>query len=198
METESALHLRELRLPEMKTIYQTYMTVDFPRNELRPFSSVILLHGQGRYAGYGLFDGQEQLQAYVFFARLQEDAQCHYLVDYLAVLPDRRDRGLGSVLLSLLPEALQTSGCIVGEVEDPDMTEDPDEKTVRQRRIAFYLRAGYLDTGVKVNLFGVDYRIMEIPCPTGHSPETIRAVYSAIYRSFLPEPVFRAKVQVRI
>ena len=124
METESALHLRELRLPEMKTIYQTYMTVDFPRNELRPFSSVILLHGQGRYAGYGLFDGQEQLQAYVFFARLQEDAQCHYLVDYLAVLPDRRDRGLGSVLLSLLPEALQTSGCIVGEVEDPDMTED--------------------------------------------------------------------------
>ena len=190
--------LRELTLDEMSAVYDTYMTADFPKNELRPFSSVVQLHGEGRYTGYGMYDQADQLQAYVFLAMLREDTRCHYLVDYLAVLPDRRDSGLGSVLLRLLPEALKNAGCIVGEVEDPDRTEDPREKHTRQRRIAFYQRAGYLDTGVKVCLFGVDYRVMEIPSPAGHSPGEIRRVYEAIYRSFLPEHIFLEKVQLRI
>ena len=81
--------------------------------------------------------------------------------------------------------------CIVGEVEDPDKADSDATRKLQQRRLDFYLRNGYLDTEITVCLMGVDYRILEIPCGKQHTIEEIRSIYESIYRSMIPEKVFR-------
>ena len=191
-------HIRILTLDEMKTIHRRHMRRDFPVNELRPFHSVRQLYRQGRYLGIGLFDEQEALLAYAYFASLTLEGEKHYLFDYLAVVPDHRDSGVGSEFLKLLPSALSDGASIIGEVENPDLETEEAERRTKERRMQFYLRSGVRDTGVLTRLFGVDYRIMEYPLSRLHSPTEIASIYEAIYRSFLPDPVYQKQVRVEI
>ena len=187
--------IRALSLEEMKTIHRKYMRMDFPPNELRPYHSIRSLHRQGRYRGVGLFDG-ESLLAYAFFASVTPEEGTHYLLDYLAVAPERRDSGLGTELLSRIAPVLPRARSIVIEVENPDLAANPAEQEVRSRRLGFYLRNGIRDTGVKTNTFGVDFLILEILVTRAHTPSEIGRIYGEIYRSFLPDTVFRRQVKV--
>ncbi|MCX7668809.1 MAG: GNAT family N-acetyltransferase [Anaerolineae bacterium] len=76
---------------------------------------------------------------------------------YLAVAPDRRGRGLGSLLLhdqSAAGEAIARAagwpGCrgMLLEVEIPDGPPAGADRDLRRRRMAFYRRHGALHTGI--------------------------------------------------
>ncbi|MBQ9268810.1 MAG: hypothetical protein IJ206_04735 [Oscillospiraceae bacterium] len=190
--------IRDLSLQEMKQIHKTYMKRDFPANELRPFRSIQALHAQSRYRGLGIFDGRDELLGYGFFASLRREDGVHYLFDYLAIVPERRDTGIGTEFLLRLPREMPDAASILGEVENPNLESDPAEQTVKQRRLQFYLRSGVQDTGVLSRLFGVDYRVMEFPVRGRHSPEEIQELYRDFYRSFLPKAVFDRMVRVEI
>lgn len=191
-------YIRFLTLTEMEAVHRQYMKQDFPANELRPFQSIRTLHEDGRYLGIGLFDNQSALLAYAFFVSLLLNGKTHYLFDYLAVVPGRRDAGLGSEFLPLLQSALSDAESIIVEVENPETEPDETARSVKERRMQFYLRAGTLDTGVCSNLFGVDYRIMEMTVSSPHSKTEIAALYEAIYRSFLPPHVYNRRCHVII
>ena len=173
-------------------LYRSRLKNDFARDELKPLSAIRRLWDRDAYDCFGLFRGEEIL-GYAFFVRIGKN----YLFDYLAIEQGHRDEGLGSVFLRQLAACLTDAECVVGEVKDPDSAENAAERALRERRLAFYLRNGCLDTGLTSVVFGVAYRILEVPVGEDHTPDELRAVYAGIYESILPAAFFRTQFRVR-
>lgn len=96
-----------------------------------------------------LTDGKEAY-GYAVYQEIPGYDSIHVL--YLAILPDYRSLGLGSVLMQQLKKL--TKDGIIFEVEDPEAARNEDDLITRNRRIAFYKRNGFhLNQGVKVKDF---------------------------------------------
>ena len=175
---------------QVAELYRTRMKKDFPRSELKPLSAMRRAWEKNAYDCYVLADSG--ILGYAFFVRLGND----YLFDYLAIAEEHRDEGLGSVFLRQLADCLQDADCVVGEVEDPDKAADEEEKALRERRMRFYLRSGYRKTELTASVFGVAYRILEVPTGREHTTGELRRIYTELYRSILPGIFFRTKFQV--
>ncbi len=102
------------------------------------------------------------------------------------------------MFLRQLRECLRDADCVIGEVDDPDKTDDTDEKALRERRLRFYLRNGYLKTEVTSRVFGVDYRILELPVGAEHTADEIRETYSELYRGMFPKVIYKTQFKVDI
>lgn len=176
-------------------IYHTYMKQDFPRNELKPLASIRNLWEQGRYDCYQMRE-EGNLVGYAFFVKQTAAEKNSYLLDYLAIVPGYRDRGYGSLFLQELSQSITDAYCIVSEVEDPDKAEDEAERQQMQRRLSFYLRGGYRKTQVTARVFGVSYRVLEVPCSSFHPDEEIREIYASLYRSMLPAAMYKAFIKL--
>ena len=83
------MEIRELSLQEMEKLYGERMEADFPPEELRPFSSIRELTGEGKYKSFGCFE--EGLGAYGTFAFLP--GRSGVLLDYFAVDAGAGGRG---------------------------------------------------------------------------------------------------------
>ncbi|MGN0479227.1 MAG: GNAT family N-acetyltransferase [Hominenteromicrobium sp.] len=154
------LQVQKLKLDEIKRIYDTHMQEAFPQSELRPYRNMEMLYHSGNYVCYGLFDG-EKLLAYAYFSRTNDRG--YLLLDYYAVVSGLRGSGIGSRFFGLLSAEMQSADGILLEVESVESTADPDEKKLRERRIAFYERCGCEKTRAKCLLYGVDFSIMLLP-----------------------------------
>ena len=176
-------------------IYRTYMKQDFPRNELKPLASIRSLWEQGRYDCYQMRE-EENLVGYAFFVKQTEADKDSYLLDYLAIVPEYRDRGYGSLFLQQLSRSIADAYCIVVEVEDPDKADHDAARQQMQRRLSFYLRGGYRKTQVTVRVFGVSYRVLEAPGESFHPDEEIREIYASLYRSMLPAAMYKAFIKL--
>lgn len=84
---------------------------------------------------------------------------------------------------------------VICETENPKGTIG-DEFDIRNRRIGFYLRNKYIDTGVTASIFGVDYILLELDLGNKHTKDEIRVYYSKLYRSFLPEKLYNKFVKI--
>ena len=58
-----------------------------------------------------------------------------------------------------------------------------------------YLRSGYRKTDVTSKVFGADYRILEIPTGEEHTAKDLIKIYTDLYRSTLPEQIFRTQFE---
>ena len=110
------MKLSSLNEKQIETIYRERMKIDFPPNELKPLSMIYDAIERGIYECLGLMDGTD-IVGYAYLIRKGDD----YLIDYLAVCPDRRNAGLGSEMLRLLGEYLAEADSIIGEVENPEL-----------------------------------------------------------------------------
>ena len=173
---------------QVEALYEERLKKDFVRSELRPLSSMRRSWERSAYDCYGLFDGDEIL-GYAFFVRLGNN----YLLDYLAIAEERRDEGLGSAFLRRLADGMKEANCMVVEVEDPDRAGDAESRAIRERRLQFYLRNGYRDTELRSVVFGVAYRILEVPTAGTHPTGELREVYRELYRSILPGRCLRPR-----
>lgn len=187
-------YCRQLTREEIASVYNTHMKKDFPRDELKPLSMVMSSLDKEQYFCYGIFDS-DTLCGYAYFVSLLIDGKQICLLDYFAVVSGMRDSGIGSEFLHLLRNELTDAEMLICESEDPSAAAD-SEKLTRERRIAFYLRNGFVDTGASASVFGVDYVLLELDFGRRHSPEEIRAGYSALYSSFLPEKLYNRIVRV--
>lgn len=184
--------IRVLTLPQLRELYAQRMVEDFPPDELKKLDAIERAVGEGKYVCYGFFDG-EAILAYACFVRLEASA----LVDYYAVRRDVRGRGVGSRFIrALIDGPLRGFDCVLLEVDDPDAAPDARELAVRRRRLRFYEKNGLVDTGARATVFHVDFRILALP--VGEMPDTAEAerVYAALYRSILPEHVYRRMVRI--
>ncbi|MBR6706905.1 MAG: GNAT family N-acetyltransferase [Clostridia bacterium] len=177
---------------QVEALYRIRLKEDFPPDELKPLDSMRRSWGKDAYECYGLFDGDDVL-GYAFFVRRERD----FLLDYFAIAREHRDRGLGTLFLRQLADRIRGANCAVCEVQDPDKAVNEKERIERERRLRFYLRSGFRKTELTSVLFGVNYRILEMPGTQAHTLQQVREAYTELYRRTLPEELFLAEFQVK-
>lgn len=192
MPAEEKMNIDLLTLPEIRELYSKRMKNDFPGNELKSLAMIEKVFREGRYLCYGVREGADIL-AYAFFV-LTEDL---YMLDYFAVKKDLRGSGIGSGFLKELNSyCLREAACVLVEVDDPFFAGNDKEKKICERRLAFYLGNGLLDTGARARTFGADFLILEFPRGKPHSQAEAGEFYSRIYRSLLPERIYEQMVKI--
>ena len=186
------LKLCRLDMQQAAQIYTQYMAQDFPPDELKPFAMIEAASARGEYECLGCFAGAS-LCGYAYLLRQGQD----YLLDYFAVRADLRGSGYGSRILCMLQAQYADAAAFLIESENPDYAADAEARSARQRRLRFYLHAGCTDTGVTARVFGVEYRILELPLSGSHTPDEIRAVYMRLYQSILSTPRYKQNILLR-
>ena len=176
-----------------RKIFYAWMKKQFHPGELKSLARIQQLCARGIYCAYGLWNG-ETLMAYALLG-ISPDKRM-YLLDYYAVLPKFQDSGWGSRVLTMLRRELSADAILL-EVEHPDYAPNPEELAHFNRRIRFYERNGCRHTSVSLNLFGFDYAIMTLPVCREISDAEVRRSLESIYRSFLPDQIYRENVHFR-
>lgn len=194
------MEITQLTRRQLLRIYFTSYQHDFPRSERKPLPMLLRSIRSGLMQCYGLFE-DGHLRAYaILLKQLNADQPVGCLLDYLATLRGHRSQGCGSVFLGLLRTQLSDVDCLLAEVEDPDCAENADVRALRQRRIRFYERNGFVDTGLRADLFHTNFRLIELRLDAAtdapHAPDTLRSIYLSIYRSFLPEQLYQEMVHI--
>lgn len=178
------MQIKEMTLEEVREVYYVSMVREFPAEELKPLSAMEQLQQRGMYLCYGLYDG-EQLQGYAFL--VSEEGNAHLLLDYYVVLEEYRDRGLGTRFMSLLREACGDYASILVEVEDPDFARDDAQLAAQKRRVSFYERNGFQDTGIRLNLYDAEYRVLQRKLHDDAADEPAYPAVDSLYRAMLGE-----------
>ena len=184
------MELRVLNELELKNLYMTDAHRDFPESELKPWDVVEKLYREGNYEPLGFYEG-DTLMAYALQV-VRENGKS-VLLDYLAVTPQYRDRGIGSSVLRLLCEYYRgRAEYIVIESEHPD--EAPDNAAAL-RRLDFYKRAGGILTDTRVRLFDVLFLIYILPCSDSISAVPAEEL-ERIYRVTVPAELYNGVVDI--
>ncbi|MDE6847405.1 MAG: hypothetical protein K2J99_16790 [Lachnospiraceae bacterium] len=192
------IYAEKVSLETAREIYETYMKVDFPPEEIKPFPVIKKMWEKNSYFVYAFYenasedsteqneDDERVMCAYAFL--LADNKNHVLLLDYFAVCAQKRGTGYGSCALSLMRETCADWNALIVEVENDEM-EDIDDKTrtTRKRRISFYTEAGCHMTDVKSRLWGVDYRIMVLPLSDRYAGEHIEEKLVSLYRGMYDE-----------
>ncbi|MCI8594654.1 MAG: GNAT family N-acetyltransferase [Oscillospiraceae bacterium] len=182
---------RLLTAAELDRLYETDMTRDFPADELKPLSCLQTLLAKGNYEPYGLFYG-ETLLAYALYWRAAGEP--YRMLDYFAVLPEGRNKGLGGKLLKEMLERFcgEEQGVFL-EVEIPN-TGDEAVDSLRRRRLGFYRRAGLRQMGYTTRIFGVPFLVLAYGSEI--SDEALMETHRKIYRTAFSGAVYERQVLI--
>jgi hypothetical protein len=184
------MELIQLTKDRVASVYEERMVHDFKKDELKPLKMILRALDEGIYECLGLSDG-ERLLGYTFLVKQGK----RYLVDYLAVYPEERDKGRGSAILKLLRDHVTDAEMMIIEVEDPLYAESSEEKELQERRVSFYFRNGCSDTGLRVRCFGVPFIIIRLGEKGSLDCDTVWEVYQSFYRAVLPKKMFDANIE---
>ena len=180
--------VKRLEKDGLTEIYNTYMKQDFPQSELKPLSHILRSAEAGFGFSLGIYE-KEELAGYAVFI-LCEETKCA-LLDYFAILKDKRGSGLGHRAFSLVEtyfkENLPTVDGMYIESERVSAAEDETQRRIRQRRIAFYLSCGCEMTAFRSVLFGVDYSVLYRRFGTGGQAGSLAALDALYQKMFKPE-----------
>ena len=182
---------RMLTGPELTDVYLNEMRRDFPPTELKPLSMILNSEADGTAHTWGVFDG-DTLAAYLLMVRPKGSRISQ--LDYFAVVPAYRARGIGAKLLAQLPAHEAGAEAIIIEAEVPDKAKD---EAMAVRRLGFYARCGAWDTGYYEHLFDAWFRILVLGCPGGAPLTDINAVdaLADCYRRTISETKWKQYVQ---
>jgi GNAT superfamily N-acetyltransferase len=133
-ELESLAHADPARVAAAGRIYAD----SFPVRQREPFDTLIESIRTGEILAWVQLDHGSPIGIAVVlrFSSVPWD-----FLEYFAIDGTVRSKGHGSALWTALLDQPEIRRLIF-EVEDPDDTDDPDERRIRQRRIAFYQRQG--------------------------------------------------------
>ncbi len=178
---------RLLTADELTRVYLDEMRRDFPASELKPLSMILNSEAAGSSHTWGIYDGKT-LVAYLLMVRPAGCAASQ--LDYFAVLPPYRVKGLGAKLLAELPQHETGAASILIEAECP---EKADDEAMAVRRLGFYARCGAIDTGWTERLFDAWFRVLVLPCPGNETPDPEEAVAALVdcYRRVMGTPQYR-------
>ena len=179
--------VRKLYREEIVQVYQAYMKKDFPPDELKPLSHIVRSMDAVYGFSLGMYEG-ETLAGYAVFI-LCEETRCA-LLDYFAILKDRRGGGLGHRAFSLFEtyfmENLPEVDGIYIESERISAAKNEEQRLTRERRIAFYLSCGCEMTALRSVLFGVDYSVLYRPVGERGQEASLTALDTLYQKMFKP------------
>lgn len=187
------LTLKALAREQVTEIYTRHMCRDFAPDELKPLAGILRLMDEGLYRAYGLFE-EDGLRGYAML--MTSPGGRAALLDYYAVISSRRGAGYGSRFLALLREELRDLDGIVLESEHIEYAVGRKDKSIRTRRIAFYLRNGVRRTSLRSRLFGVDYTVLYLPCGRDLPDGRLFMELDAIYRTLFPAYIWQRRVEI--
>ena len=109
----------------------------------------------------------------------------------LAIDKEMRGKNLGKTMLEEFKNSVKERKIILLEAENPDATDDEQEKLARNKRISFYERLGFKVTeNLKYLLVNIDYKILyyclddeEKIIDTDEVINCMRKVYDGILRN---------------
>lgn len=184
------MKIAEMTREEVADTYREHMCVDFPEDELKDLEVILRSLDEGHYSCTGCYE-DGNLLGYAFMSQMGR----YILLDYLAVCRGYRNRGIGTAFLKILLENLKDS-MVLGELEDPDSTQDREMIAKRKRRIGFYRRMGFEVLDFRAELFGVRYLIIRYGDPGDLTDADIRDIYSGFYDLFYPAQTGSAHVRL--
>lgn len=195
-------YLKQLSPENIIEIYTTIAPLHFPAEELRPLANLQSLIDRSGYEGLGLYNTEsDALVGYGFFVRIPSADIA--LLDYYAILEEYRSQGVGSLFLTQMKEHYKNLRGILLETEDFDTASTEEERTIRARRDAFYIKNGALRTSTKTTVFGVDFQIFFVPTSvtkanlTSTENEILRNDIETLYRFMLTEEAYNKNVRWR-
>lgn len=183
--------LKKLSEAQTRQLYDHQMRRDFPPSELKSLAVILKMKREGTYDVLGAYL-DDMLVAYALCYCPKEGRIV--LLDYLAVEPDMRSRGIGTMLLAALREhyAPQADTILI-ECERPKTA--PNEVEARQR-IRFYTQAGAQLTNVRIWLFEVEYSILILPCAREVVARDWAQQMLSLYRQMLPPALYAHNVRL--
>ena len=185
------MHLKTLNADELTALYRTELVNAFPPSELKPLKSMLNLMEQNRYEALGLYD-EQGLHGYAL--TWLEPGIPFALLDYFGTLEGQRGSGLGTRMLDMLSEHYQDYRGIFGEAEGA-FSKNPEEKSLQERRLAFYERNGFRYGGYDCALFGVHYLTL-IRGDEDVTAEELLDAHQRIYKSGIPPKVYDQFIQI--
>lgn len=165
-------------LKELKALYMEA----FPKEERKTFTFIEQLRKEGKCVIHTAVDNGK----FAGLAIILKDEK-YALIDYLAVNPEIRGSGTGSKMLDELKQ-LYGNKCLFLERET--VLRNCDNPTQRNRRRNFYLRNGFSDSGIYVNVYTVDMTLMTF------GKEITFVEYEDFLHKILGEKIFN-KIEVK-
>ncbi len=161
---------------QLEPVYALYLEA-FPEIERKPIPLIEEKVAEGSSQVFSIVDNDE----FVGFAMFVV-GESMVLLDFFAILPEKRCGGYGSRVFPLFWEQYKEKKFLL-EIEDPNAVEiDEEEKALRKRRKAFYERQGMKSMPFLIDLFGVEMEVLtngyQIDFPEYHG--LIRGVYGRI------------------
>ena len=136
--------------------WQLYNLYDkaFPEQEKKPLQIMENLVADNRMEMLAMVDEDEFVGLAI---NLIDAEQNRALLDYYAIVPEKRNGGYGSKGLEVLLDRFKNQKYIF-EIETQD--EKAENAEERKRRKAFYLRNALKETGLFVNAYNTDFEIL--------------------------------------
>ncbi len=187
------LYTKLLSTAERKDVFRRYMKYDFPYEELRPLRMIQDLVMKGVYYMYGIYE-KETLRAYACF--WEEKETNILLFDYFAVNALVRNQGYGTEAMKIILESCKNKNGVILEVENPEAAQTEEERSIREKRVAFYKRCGMKMSDVVIWLYGVEYCMLYYDMESDGVEKEIIKVMQNLYQNVLPKPVYRKMFKV--
>lgn len=164
------VELRAVSDIDLLLIQQMYMT-NFPQEERKPFDEVLKISEV-----CGLFRRDTLVG---FMTYIEHDG--YILLDYFAIGEEQRGKGLGkSALYALLDRFTGKKGVII-EIEEAGCGSTESENITRMKRKNFYTQIGFVPTGDRISMCGVNMELLYYPI--AKNPKAIFPAYKKLYES---------------
>ena len=187
--------IKKLNLEQVTKIYKEELVRHFPADEVKPLKSIERMWKMGAYQAFGLYEMvSDELMGYAFFSK--KPGNDMILMDYLAVLEEHRNKGLGAVFLQEMKAIMKEYKGILIETEDVDFAQNVEEVQVCQKRDAFYKRNGVIKIDVKSAIYGVHYANWIYPIDTEWNVDECREELRAIYQVMIPGEKYEKFVRI--
>lgn len=148
------VNIQEIDINEFeKNIYSYYLEI-FPENERKTLKMIKSSFDEG-YTKIIKINQSDNLCGFMIINKIKENG--YAILDYFAILPQYRSKGIGTKALKLLIDEETKNKGIFIEIEKIGLGKDDKENLIRKKRKKFYEKIGFKKLNYDFVLFNVVY-----------------------------------------
>ena len=137
-----------------KDVYKYYNEI-FPENEKKPLDMLQNSY-ENNYEKFTKIAYKNEFVGFILTTKTEKNG--YEILDYYAILPEYRNKGIGSKALEkYIKEEKDNSKGIFVEVEKVGLGKDENENQIREKRKNFYDKLGFKKLNYDFVLFDVTY-----------------------------------------